>query len=232
MLKTLWDNHHPWWLAGFCPSTVFRSILVKHLHMGVSKNRGTPKWMVKIMENPIQMDDLEGTKIFGNIHICFDLPSPWRSPHRPRCHWSHSEMARVPEGSKMRLGLARAFRKKKPRIFVKISSICPHLGVSVNGGTPKRMVKIMENPIRMDDLGVPLFSSTPHISTLVIVTRSLKFGISPYLVGKYIFYPGSKSLPRISQGWIFSLPGRILVIRRAFCLKKNWFFGTTAVIVM
>ena len=27
-------------------------------HMGVSKNRGTPKWMVKIMENPIKMDDL------------------------------------------------------------------------------------------------------------------------------------------------------------------------------
>ena len=28
--------------------------------MGVSKNRGTPKWMVKIMENPIKMDDLGG----------------------------------------------------------------------------------------------------------------------------------------------------------------------------
>ena len=26
--------------------------------MGVSKNRGTPKWMVKIMETPIKMDDL------------------------------------------------------------------------------------------------------------------------------------------------------------------------------
>ena len=26
--------------------------------MGVSKNRGIPKWMVKIMENPIKMDDL------------------------------------------------------------------------------------------------------------------------------------------------------------------------------
>ena len=26
--------------------------------VGVSKNRGTPKWMVKIMENPVQMDDL------------------------------------------------------------------------------------------------------------------------------------------------------------------------------
>ena len=26
--------------------------------MDVSKTRGTPKWMVKIMENPIKMDDL------------------------------------------------------------------------------------------------------------------------------------------------------------------------------
>ena len=32
--------------------------------MGVSKNRGTPKWMVKIMENPIKMDDLEETPLF------------------------------------------------------------------------------------------------------------------------------------------------------------------------
>jgi len=38
--------------------------------MGVSKNRGTPKWMVKIMENPIKIDDL-GRKptILGNLHI-------------------------------------------------------------------------------------------------------------------------------------------------------------------
>jgi len=33
--------------------------------MGVSKNSGTPKWMVKKMENPIKMDDLGGTTIFG-----------------------------------------------------------------------------------------------------------------------------------------------------------------------
>ena len=26
--------------------------------MGVSKNKGTPKWMVYFMENPIKMDDL------------------------------------------------------------------------------------------------------------------------------------------------------------------------------
>ncbi len=36
------------------------------LYMGVSKSRGTPKWMVKIMENPIKIDDLGViTPIFG-----------------------------------------------------------------------------------------------------------------------------------------------------------------------
>ena len=35
------------------------------------------------------------------------------------------------------------------------------MGVSKNNGTPKWMVKIMENPIKMDDLGVPLFLESP-----------------------------------------------------------------------
>ena len=35
------------------------------------------------------------------------------------------------------------------------------MDVSKNTGTPKWMVKIMENPIKMDDLGVPLFLETP-----------------------------------------------------------------------
>ena len=39
------------------------------------------------------------------------------------------------------------------------------MGVSKNRGTPKWMVKIVENPIKMDDLGVPLFLETP-ISTV------------------------------------------------------------------
>ena len=38
------------------------------------------------------------------------------------------------------------------------------MGVSKNRGTPKWMVKIMEKPIQMDDLGVPLFSETPILS--------------------------------------------------------------------
>ena len=35
------------------------------------------------------------------------------------------------------------------------------MGVSNIKGTPKWMVKIRENPIRIDDLGVPLFLETP-----------------------------------------------------------------------
>ena len=43
-----------------------------NFHMDVSKNRGTPKWMVKIMENPIKMDDLGGNPtIFGGPPISF-----------------------------------------------------------------------------------------------------------------------------------------------------------------
>ena len=37
----------------------------------VSKNNGTPKWMVKIMEHPIKMDDLGGNTpyFWFNTHI-------------------------------------------------------------------------------------------------------------------------------------------------------------------
>ena len=36
-----------------------------HRHMSVSKNRGkTPKWMVKIMENPIEIHDLGSFPLF------------------------------------------------------------------------------------------------------------------------------------------------------------------------
>ena len=41
--------------------------------------------------------------------------------------------------------------------------VCFHqyLDASNNRGAPKWMVKIMNNPIKMDDLGVPLFLETP-----------------------------------------------------------------------
>ena len=42
--------------------------------MGAAKNRGTPKWMVKINGKPyFLMDDLGGKPtIFGNTHIALD----------------------------------------------------------------------------------------------------------------------------------------------------------------
>ena len=37
------------------------------------------------------------------------------------------------------------------------------MGISKNSGTPKWMVKIMENPIKKDNFGVPLFLETPTL---------------------------------------------------------------------
>ena len=42
--------------------------------MGVSKNRDTPKWIVKIMENPIKMEDMGENPLFletPHIHPTF-----------------------------------------------------------------------------------------------------------------------------------------------------------------
>ena len=48
-------------------------LMVLCIKMGVSKNRGTPKWIV-YNRNPIKMDDLGGKPtIFGNIQIIFPL---------------------------------------------------------------------------------------------------------------------------------------------------------------
>ena len=44
--------------------------------MGVSKNRGTPKWMVKTMENPIKMDDL-GISLFSETSISLKMKETW-----------------------------------------------------------------------------------------------------------------------------------------------------------
>ena len=68
-------------LVGFHP-TVF----IYGVYMGVSKNRGgPPQWMVKIMENPIKMDDL-GVPLFW-VYICVSVYGCfrkwWVSPQSP-----------------------------------------------------------------------------------------------------------------------------------------------------
>ena len=59
--------------VNFTPIFQSRRSFKSHIrYMGVSKNRDTPKWMVKIMENPIKMDDLGGnTPIFGSTPISY-----------------------------------------------------------------------------------------------------------------------------------------------------------------
>ena len=49
-------------------------------YMGVSKNSGTPKWMVKIRENPIRIDDLGGKPLFWETPIS----SNWKSSPKVR----------------------------------------------------------------------------------------------------------------------------------------------------
>ena len=65
-------NHLARWLedeASFGSRHTFRGHGSLRECMGVSKNRGTPKWMVKIMENPIKIDDL-GVPLFLETPVC------------------------------------------------------------------------------------------------------------------------------------------------------------------
>ena len=77
------DSQNPkldfWWkYAGsnhvtFCPFLEGKRLVHKPVssfrHMGVSKNRGTPNWMVYNDGKPYQNGWFGGTTIFGNIHI-------------------------------------------------------------------------------------------------------------------------------------------------------------------
>ena len=48
-----------------------------YLQLGVSKNSGIPKWMVKIMvPNPIKMDDLEVLPLFGGSSYTHSANGP------------------------------------------------------------------------------------------------------------------------------------------------------------
>ena len=47
------------------------------------------------------------------------------------------------------------------------------MGGSVNVGSPKWLVYFMENPIKMDDLGVPLFQETSIYMYHIALNRQL-----------------------------------------------------------
>ena len=68
------------------------------------------------------------------------------------------------------------------------------MGVSKNSGTPKWMVKIMVNPIKMDDLGVPLFLETPIYIYTVYISTTLQKKESSTIQPKYFVAGHRKGL--------------------------------------
>ena len=66
-------RHYQGWLQPFDDLRYHPWMVYLDTYIGVSKNRGTLKWMVKIMEKPIKMGLFGGTPIFGNTHICLNM---------------------------------------------------------------------------------------------------------------------------------------------------------------
>ena len=68
---------------------------------------------------------------------------------------------------------------------------CVHMDVEpkIGGKPPKWMVKIMENPVKMDDLGVPFFLETP------IYIHSLYNCIYIYFFNVFIYSSTLGQLP-------------------------------------
>ena len=79
-----------------------------------------------------------------------------------------------------------------------------YMDVSKNRGIPKWMVKIMENPIKMDDLGVLLFLETPiwglYFPLILTTSRTCRDDLQHSDRGKMSFSP--KDPP----GGVFSQP--------------------------
>ena len=59
------------------------------------------------------------------------------------------------------------------------SDVYIYMLVSKNRSTPKWMVEIMENPIKVDDLGVPLFSETSIYVCTAYVCISTRISTLP-----------------------------------------------------
>ena len=121
---------------------------------------------------------------FGNIHILSILRKSAFDSRRRNFRWDleYRDSPWVEDGlQKKRVWNGR-------RVPWLIKNRCHHLGVSKNRGIPKWMVKIMENPIKIDDLGVPLFSET----SISIHWRMVVWGarLVPYTIhgtGKFTY---------------------------------------------
>ena len=89
-------------------------------YMGVSENRGTPKWMVyngKPMENPIKRDDLEENPLFLETSICvFNCLSPFLCINLFRFFF-------LSPGGTGQLGLGRCSDAEEAPVAVQMSNL-------------------------------------------------------------------------------------------------------------
>ncbi len=67
----------------------------KPLNMGVSKNTGTPKWMVYFMENPIKMDDLVVPLFLETPQFSGNLEDTLQGPKKTYPTWIWSKIILV-----------------------------------------------------------------------------------------------------------------------------------------
>ena len=86
------------------------------------------------------------------------------------------------------------------------------MGVSKNRGTPKWM----ENPIRMDDLGVPIFLETPNIEDFLLLF------LGPFLSSfsgcDFFFWKGGRN-------WNGFIPKNMAIIKTGVTFSEAHHFG-------
>ena len=89
-----------------------------------------------------------------------------------------------------------------PHVWICFNNIIFNMGVSKNNGTPKWMVKIMENPIKMDDLGVLLFWETSTWPILSIAAKRLgSFWLAFFDVARLCWRLNSRSSSWQTAKW-------------------------------
>ena len=123
--------------------------------MGVSLNGGTPKSSILIGFSILKIH-FGVPLFFGNTHIILIVALPNNTVSAK--HKLAARKSCEPSSFQSLQAVQLSFQQNGLKIWVQHT---PHYGVFPKiMGTPKWMVKIMENPIKWDDLGVPLFSKT------------------------------------------------------------------------